>query len=761
MMASNTVIARIGLDDNGFQQGVTRIQRSLKLVQSEFAVASSKLGDFGNSTEGLRVKADSLSKQIDLQKQKVEALKRAYVQSVEQKGADAKATQNLQVRMNQATAELHKMENNLQSTTNELKIQTSNWTKLSTVLERTGTTMKTVGDKMSSVGTKLSTAVTLPLIGVGTAATKMAMDAVESENLFEVAMGSMADDARAWSEEISGVLGLNAYSVRQSVATYNAMLTSMGLTEQESLKFSESLTELAYDMASFYNLSPEEAFEKLKSGITGEAEPLKALGILVNDTTIKNYAYTHSIAEQGEELTEAQKVQARYGAIMEATANAQGDLARTMDSPTNQLRIMQEQVTQIAIQFGQILIPVLEQLIGIIKPLLDKFQGLSTEQQELIVKVGMLVAALGPVIGIVGKIISVAGTLHTMFGAISGVMATAGVSTTGFGAVIAAVTGPIGIAIAAITACVGAITLLYKHNEAFRDKVNAIWEGIKEMISSILDALSGLFDAFIEVASGLWQKYGEDISKITENVFTVIQTIIETVLTGIQQIIVIFTEVIKGNWEGVWQGIKDFTTTIWNAISSVITLWIDTIATVVKTKIDFMSNTIRTIWTGIKSITQSVWRDIKSAIENPIEAAKQTVKNVIDSIKNFFSNLRIPEIKIPHIKMPHFSLQGSFSLDPPSVPRLAVDWYAKGGIFNQPSIIGVGEAGQEAVLPIDRLDDLMASALLKTQAGSVTSGGALTVHIDNFINQTEKSIEQLAYELEFYRQRITVGRGGC
>ena len=102
----------------------------------------------------------------------------------------------------------------------------------------------------------------------------MAMDAVESENLFEVAMGSMAGDARKWSEETSKALGLNAYNVRKNVATYNSMLTSMGLTAQESLKISEGLTQLSYDMASFYNLKPEDAFEKLKSGISGEAEPL-------------------------------------------------------------------------------------------------------------------------------------------------------------------------------------------------------------------------------------------------------------------------------------------------------------------------------------------------------------------------------------------------------------------------------------------------------------------------------------------------------
>jgi len=305
----------------------------------------------------------------------------------------------------------------------------------------------------------------------------MAMDAVESENLFEVAMGSMATEARNWSDETSKALGLNAYSVRNSMATYNAMLTSMGLTSEESLNMSEGLTQLSYDMASFYNLNPEEAFNKLKSGISGEAEPLKALGILVNDTTIKNYAYTNGIAKQGEQLTEAQKVQARYGAILEATKNAQGDLARTMDSPTNKLRTMKEQATQISIQFGQILIPILEKLIAIIKPMMDKFQGLSKEQQDLIVKIAFFAAAVGPVILVIGKVVAVVGTLVSAFGAASGTVAAVG-------GAMAILTGPVGIAVAIIGGLIAVGVSLYKNWDNIKISASNTWNSIKTSIET-------------------------------------------------------------------------------------------------------------------------------------------------------------------------------------------------------------------------------------------------------------------------------------
>ena len=813
-MSNNTVVARIGLDDSGFQQGISKIQRSLKLVQSEFASASSKIGDFGKSTEGLRLKQDTLNKQIDIQKQKVAALSRSYQESVEKKGADAKATENLKIKLNYATAELNNMQRELRETTSELNTKSSAWYKLSQNMNAAGEKMKNIGDKMSSIGSKLSTTLTLPIVGIGVAATKMAMDAVESENLFEVAMGGVADDARKWSEETSKALGLNAYNVRNNMATYNSMLTSMGLTTDESLKMSEGLTQLSYDMASFYNLKPEEAFEKLKSGITGEAEPLKALGILVNDNTIKTYAYSTGIAKQGEELTEAQKVQARYGVILESTKNAQGDLARTLDSPTNKIRMMKEQAQQLGIQFGQLLIPILEKLINVIKPLMDKFQGLSKGQQDNIIKIGLVIAAIGPIILVIGKVISIVGTLSSIIGSISGAMATAGGVSGMLGTALAAITGPVGIAIAAIGALIGIFVALYKSNEDFRNIVNSAWTEVKAIIGGIIDGLKELFSIFINFAKQIWSKYGEDIVNIVSTAFNVIATVIKTVLEVLRNVINIVINIIKGDWQGVWEGIKNIISVVWDAIKSIISgaleiiksivtialdiikniisgiwdgiksltssvwnsiknttssIWegiknsvsavINGIMTIVSSVFNAISSTISGVWNGIKSVTTSIWEGIKNAIVSPIQAAKNTVSGIVDAIKGFFGNLHFPEIKFPKIKLPHFSVKGEFSLSPLSVPTLDIDWYAKGGIFSSPSVIGVGEAGTEAVLPIDRLDDLMAKALSKVK-GSSRGEGNLILNIDNFINNTDKDIEQLAYELEFYRQRISKGRGG-
>ena len=207
------------------------------------------------------------------------------------------------------------------------------------------------------------------MLKVGKESLKSAMDVVESENLFAISMGNMADTARAWSDDLQATLGLNAYEVRRNVGMFYNMTTSMGLTRDAAYKLSTDLTKLAYDMSSFYNMPVEEMFVKLQSGITGETEPLKRIGILVLDSTIKQYAYAAGIANVGSELTEQQKVMARYIAIMEQTKNSQGDLARTVNSPSNQLRLLRMQLQLANINLGNAFMPI----VTIVLPILTEF----------------------------------------------------------------------------------------------------------------------------------------------------------------------------------------------------------------------------------------------------------------------------------------------------------------------------------------------------------------------------------------------------
>jgi len=276
-----------------------------------------------------------------------------------------------------------------------------------------GAELEKFGSSARSAGITLTAALTLPIVGVGAAAIKLGIDAAESRNLIEVSFGDMTKAADQWAAQMSKDLGLNRYETEKTAGVLFNMTTSMGLGRAAAFEMSTGVVKLAGDMASFRNIPMEEALTKIKSGLTGETEPLKAIGILVDEATVKTYAYTHGIAAQGAELSAQQKVLARYGAILAQTSNDQGDLARTLESPANQLRIMKERVTEATTALGVSLLPMVQQVIGWVAQLVPKIQaavewfGSLSEPVKVagVVFLG-LVAAIGPALVVLGTLAS-------------------------------------------------------------------------------------------------------------------------------------------------------------------------------------------------------------------------------------------------------------------------------------------------------------------------------------------------------------------
>ncbi len=300
-------------------------------------------------------------------------------------------------------------------TVDELQVLiTANTTALQKEIAKTNGTiasLKKSADKSQSGVTsafkKLKTGIVA--LGIGKVikdSIQMGMDAVESDSLFETSLGKWADSVRNWSEETADALGLNAVAIRKNTGVIYNMTSSMGVAEDNALKLSKGISLLSEDMASFYNLDSSEAFNKLRAGLTGETEPLKALGILVDENTVKQVAYSEGIAQNGAELTQQQKVLARYVAILKQTGNAQGDLARTIDSPANQLRLLKNQVSQLGLAFSNFLIPIVSAVLPYITAFvkvitsalntLAKFMGLkSTNASNETAKISSNVGGLG------------------------------------------------------------------------------------------------------------------------------------------------------------------------------------------------------------------------------------------------------------------------------------------------------------------------------------------------------------------------------
>lgn len=185
----------------------------------------------------------------------------------------------------------------------------------------------------------------------------------EDLNLFTVALGQYAAEAQNYAEKVSDVMGIDPAQWLRNQGVFNTLLTGFGDTAERAQLMSQNLTQLGYDISSFFNISIEDAMQKLQSGISGELEPLRRLGYDLSQARLKQTALNLGIKESVANMTQAEKAELRYYAIMTQVTTAQGDMARTLEAPANQLRILQAQLTQAARAIGNIFIPALNAIL--------------------------------------------------------------------------------------------------------------------------------------------------------------------------------------------------------------------------------------------------------------------------------------------------------------------------------------------------------------------------------------------------------------
>ena len=185
----------------------------------------------------------------------------------------------------------------------------------------------------------------------------------EDLNLFTVALRQYAAEAQNYAEKVSDVMGIDPAQWLRNQGVFNTLLTGFGDTAERAQLMSQNLTQLGYDISSFFNISIEDAMQKLQSGISGELEPLRRLGYDLSQARLEQTALNLGIKESVANMTQAEKAELRYYAIMTQVTTAQGDMARTLEAPANQLRILQAQLTQAARAIGNIFIPALNAIL--------------------------------------------------------------------------------------------------------------------------------------------------------------------------------------------------------------------------------------------------------------------------------------------------------------------------------------------------------------------------------------------------------------
>ena len=396
-----------------------------------------------------------------------------------------------------------------------------------------------------------------------------ASDLTEVQNVVDTVFGESSENVDNWAKTTLNSFGLNELSAKQFAGTMGAMLSSSGL-ESQAEGMSMALTELAGDMASFYNLDAEEAFNKLRSGISGETEPLKQLGINMSVANLEAYALSQGIKASYSEMSQADQTLLRYGYIMSQTANAQGDFARTQDSYANQTKLLKENWSAFTGELATQALPTLTMAIGLLNDgvtfITENWNVIYPILMGLLTMIGAYTTALLIYKGI--QIASAVATgVHAAAQALqSGATFSATVAQHGFNAALLAcpVTWIVAAVIALIAALVAVCNWIAKTTGVTESGLGIIvgalavagafiWNLFVGLVDFILGCISSLLRPFITVANFIGNVFVSPIS----SVIYLFQNLADACLGVLQQIAEAMDYVFGSDMGGTIQGWRD------------------------------------------------------------------------------------------------------------------------------------------------------------------------------------------------------------
>lgn len=715
-----SLAVKIGLDSSGFQNGVSSINRQLKVLDSEFKANTAALGANSKGIDGLKVKSESLAKAMELQRQRVVALEGAYQKSVESKGKDAKATQDLEIKLNNARAALSKTETALSQTNKELDQQTDKWGKLGKSAQEAGDKLSNIGSSTSSVGKTLTLGVTTPIIGIGTAAVNAGME-------FEAQMSRVQAISGATGEEFTQ---LNEQALQLGSDTaFSASEAAQGMENLASAGF--NTTQIMSAMPGMLNLAASGGVDIATSSDIA-ASALNGFGLEagqaghVADVLASAASATNAgVTDMGAALKYAAPSANALGLSLEEVSSAIGIMSNagikgeqagtTLRGALTKLASPSSEAAKTMAQLGinsfdsQGKMLPLSQVIGNLQA---GMKGLTDEQKQ--------------------------NAIATIFGqeSMSGMLTLIQAGPTELDKLTASFKSSDGAAAAMASTMQnntkGAVEQMKGSLETAGIKIS---QALAPSIKGIADAVGNLADKFSNLSPG------------TQKVIIAFAL----AAAAIGPLLIIIGSLISaiGAIAGAFALIAPVLGSAGAAIAGLalpIAVGIAAIFLIVSAEKYLMAH-----WDGIKAGAASLGTAISSkfneagaAMKNAVKGAADFIGTQVANIKNFFSGLKL---QLPAIKLPHFSLAGSFSLNPPQVPKLAVNWYDSGGIFSSPSVIGVGEKRPEFVGALDDLRYLIRSELQNAQGGGARN---IEININNPVAETgtestRKQLTRLAY----------------
>jgi len=460
---------------------------------------------------------------------------------------------------------------------------------------------------------------------------------------------SMLGESFKYCAPIAGALGFSCEDTAEA----------LGLMANAGIKSTQSGTSMRSIMTA---LSGEvkfcfESFGEMEIATTNSDGSMRSLSDILADCRVAFDQMSESEKASSAETLVGKNAMSGFLALMNAApadidklssaiANCDGtslSMAETMqDNLAGQLTILKSQLEELAISFGEILMPVIRDIITKIQGFVDKLNALDPATKQTILKIGLMAAALGPLLIVVGKTISSIGSMMTFISKIPTMIAGAKTAFSSLGAAIGSISAPVAAVVAIIAVLIAAFVNLWNTNEDFKNSILSIWEQIKStferLTSGIVDRVNALgfnFQSFGDMLKSLWNGLCSVLAPVFEGVFQHISDIFAFVTDTILSVLDVFIGLFSGNWEQCWSGIKGIFTGIWDFVVNQFSNILNTLRGVADVFLGWFGTSWNEAWTSIKDFFVEIWDSICSAFQ----AVADFFTNIWNAISMFFTTM--------------------------------------------------------------------------------------------------------------------------
>lgn len=752
MASKNEAKIKFTAETGDFNEGIKKCDSQMTELRSELKLVNAQMASSGESAELLEKRQQILARQSEVAAQKSQLLAQKVEAAERIFGTASTDAAKYRTQLNNAQTSEERLAKSANDAANDVKQLDSSMDKASSSAKGFGSS---VGDiALGSMIADGASSAIQSLAGLSDATEENRVNMNKLNTTYEWS-GRSIDDARKVYQNFLGLCGDSDQAVEAAQDMNN--LADAGADIDTWYDIASGTVAAFGDALPIENLI-ESANETIRTGqVTG------GLADALNWTSVNAALLNTKLGEDHPKAMEAFNEALNSGSSTEDAMNAA--LAACSDEQERQeilSAVLASQYTELGAAFQDTnqdiddsrkanddLLQSQSKLSEKITPLQTMFTNLAADG------IGFLADNLETVIPLVGAAAAVFGILYV---ALNFSTIVTGLTTAigALGPVLTVLTGPVGIVLAAVAALAAVLKYLWDTNDGFRATVTNAWNQIQQAIVTVMtylqpyletawttlqttvtnvmnalmpiiqNVLTFIISVAVPLLSSLFETFAtafgnilttvsgvmSGLSSIVSGTLGVIQGIFETVVGLIVGVVTGDFSMMSDGVSGILNGMSGIVSGIFNSILSIIGGIVNSIVSVVSGGFNAASATVSGVMDGISSVIGNVMGD-----------AENTVSNAIDSIVGFFAGMHI---EFPHINLPHFSLSGEFSLMPPSVPTIGIEWYAKGGIMTAPTMFGVnggramvgGEAGPEAVLPISLLQDYIDHAFDRNQVGN-------------------------------------------